>query len=203
MSWCSSQTTAPPRSVLALIELVCCSRHGCLARTSSLRREQSPRPSTAPHVGRVAAEVAAGLAGAFDRRVIPSVAYTDPEVAWVGVTENEAEARHRRGCRLHAFSAADALVLKLRKRGREQACKPAATGVPADGHREILGLQVTGAEEGASWRPPGRCAGHLRRALWAGRRSRRHAASSQMTPGGRGSTMVAEGIRPRSRSRSR
>jgi dihydrolipoamide dehydrogenase len=44
------------------------------------------------HEGKVAAEVAAGLPSFFDARVIPSVAYTDPEVAWVGVTENEAKA---------------------------------------------------------------------------------------------------------------
>jgi dihydrolipoamide dehydrogenase len=41
----------------------------------------------------VAAEAAAGHKVAFDARVIPSVAYTDPEVAWVGVTEDEAKAR--------------------------------------------------------------------------------------------------------------
>jgi dihydrolipoamide dehydrogenase len=46
----------------------------------------------AVHEGRVAAEVAAGKESYFDARVIPSVAYTDPEVAWVGVTENEAKA---------------------------------------------------------------------------------------------------------------
>jgi dihydrolipoamide dehydrogenase len=46
----------------------------------------------ANHEGRVAAEVAAGMKVAFDARVIPSVAYTDPEVAWVGVTETEAKA---------------------------------------------------------------------------------------------------------------
>jgi dihydrolipoamide dehydrogenase len=44
------------------------------------------------HEGKVAAEVAAGLPSFFDAKVIPSVAYTDPEVAWVGVTENEARA---------------------------------------------------------------------------------------------------------------
>ena len=47
----------------------------------------------ATHEGRVAAEVAAGLKSAFDARVIPSVAYTDPEVAWVGLTETEAKAK--------------------------------------------------------------------------------------------------------------
>ena len=45
----------------------------------------------ASHQGKVAAEVAAGLKSAFDARVIPSVAYTDPEIAWVGLTENEAK----------------------------------------------------------------------------------------------------------------
>jgi dihydrolipoamide dehydrogenase len=47
----------------------------------------------AVHEGKVAAEVAAGQKRAFDARVIPSVAYTDPEVAWVGLTETEAKAK--------------------------------------------------------------------------------------------------------------
>jgi dihydrolipoamide dehydrogenase len=48
----------------------------------------------AVHEGHVAAEVAAGDSKAvFDARVIPSVAYTDPEVAWVGLTEDEAKAK--------------------------------------------------------------------------------------------------------------
>ena len=42
--------------------------------------------------GKVAAEVAAGGKSVFDARVIPSVAYTDPEVAWVGLTEEQAKA---------------------------------------------------------------------------------------------------------------
>ena len=46
----------------------------------------------AMHQGKVAAEVTAGKNSFFDARVIPSVAYTDPEVAWAGVTENEARA---------------------------------------------------------------------------------------------------------------
>jgi dihydrolipoamide dehydrogenase len=46
----------------------------------------------AVHEGKVAAEVVAGHKRHFDARVIPSVAYTDPEVAWVGVTENQAKA---------------------------------------------------------------------------------------------------------------
>jgi dihydrolipoamide dehydrogenase len=48
----------------------------------------------AVHEGHVAAEVASGDTKAlFDARVIPSVAYTDPEVAWVGLTEDEAKAK--------------------------------------------------------------------------------------------------------------
>ncbi|MGB1026492.1 MAG: dihydrolipoyl dehydrogenase, partial [Rhodospirillaceae bacterium] len=47
----------------------------------------------AVHEGKVAAEVASGKRRAFDARVIPSVAYTDPEVSWVGMTETEAKAQ--------------------------------------------------------------------------------------------------------------
>ena len=45
----------------------------------------------AVHEGHVAAEAAAGHKSHFDARVIPSVAYTDPEIAWVGLTEDEAK----------------------------------------------------------------------------------------------------------------
>lgn len=45
----------------------------------------------AVHEGHVAAEVISGEKAYFDARVIPSVAYTDPEVAWVGLTEEEAK----------------------------------------------------------------------------------------------------------------
>jgi len=46
----------------------------------------------ATHQGKVAAEVAAGEKRAFSARVIPSVAYTDPELAWAGITETQAQA---------------------------------------------------------------------------------------------------------------
>ena len=48
----------------------------------------------ASHEGKVAAEVAAGQKSAFDARCIPSVAYTDPEIAWVGINEIEAKAQN-------------------------------------------------------------------------------------------------------------
>jgi len=46
----------------------------------------------AVHEAHVAAEAIAGMKSHFDARVVPSVAYTDPEVAWVGLTEDEAKA---------------------------------------------------------------------------------------------------------------
>jgi dihydrolipoamide dehydrogenase len=46
----------------------------------------------ATHQGKVAAEVIAGRRVAFDARAVPSVAYTDPEVAWTGLTEAQAQA---------------------------------------------------------------------------------------------------------------
>jgi len=45
----------------------------------------------AAHEGHTAAEAAAGKKSYFDAHVIPSVAYTDPEIAWVGLTEDEAK----------------------------------------------------------------------------------------------------------------
>lgn len=47
----------------------------------------------AVHEGHVAAEVCAGEKRFFDARLIPSVAYTDPEIAWAGLTETEAKAK--------------------------------------------------------------------------------------------------------------
>ncbi len=47
----------------------------------------------ASHEGKVAAEVAAGRKSHFDARAIPAVAYTDPEIAWAGLTETQAKAK--------------------------------------------------------------------------------------------------------------
>lgn len=49
----------------------------------------------AVHEGHVAAEAASGKASYFDAKQIPSVAYTDPEIAWAGLTEDEAKASGR------------------------------------------------------------------------------------------------------------
>jgi putative transposase len=52
----------------------------------------------------------------------------------------------------YTFLAADALVLKVREGGRVVNVHAlVATAVNADGHREVLGLQVTSAEDGAGW----------------------------------------------------
>lgn len=47
----------------------------------------------ATHEGKTAAEVIAGLPAEFDRQAIPSVAYTDPEIAWMGLSESDASAQ--------------------------------------------------------------------------------------------------------------
>ncbi|EKK00293.1 dihydrolipoyl dehydrogenase [Rhodopirellula baltica SH28] len=50
----------------------------------------------ATHEGRVAAEVLAGKNVAFDKAAIPAVVFTDPEIAWAGLTEGEAKAAGRK-----------------------------------------------------------------------------------------------------------
>ena len=50
----------------------------------------------ATHEGRVAVEVIAGHKAAFEPRAIPAVVFTDPEVAWCGLTESEAQERNRK-----------------------------------------------------------------------------------------------------------
>ncbi|MEJ2657714.1 MAG: dihydrolipoyl dehydrogenase [Desulfobacterales bacterium] len=49
----------------------------------------------ASHQGKVAAEVIAGQPSAFDARVIPAIVYTDPQIAWCGLTEEQARKRDR------------------------------------------------------------------------------------------------------------
>ena len=56
-----------------------------------LARRRADLPGLPDFNSSFAAEVCAGEKSAFDARVIPSVAYTDPEIAWVGVTETEAK----------------------------------------------------------------------------------------------------------------
>lgn len=89
--------------------------------------------------------------------------------------------------RTRTFVAADTLVLKVREGGRVADVHALiAVGVNAEGYREILGIDVTTAEDGAGWltfwrvadrpRPVRGQAGHRRRARRTGSRDRRHPA---------------------------
>ncbi|WP_127115225.1 dihydrolipoyl dehydrogenase [Shimia sediminis] len=95
----------------------------------------------AVHEGKVAAEVTAGHKRHFDARVIPSVAYTDPEVAWVGVTETQAKAE---GIKLGKGSfpwAASGRSLSL---GRSEGI----TKVLFDEHERVIGAGIVGPNAG-------------------------------------------------------
>ncbi|MDO9285608.1 MAG: dihydrolipoyl dehydrogenase, partial [Aquabacterium sp.] len=102
----------------------------------------------AVHEAHVAAEVAAGDSKAqFDARVIPSVAYTDPEVAWVGLTEDEAKARGikvRKG--LFPWTASGRAIANGRDEG---VTKLLFDDSPeAHGHGRILGGGIVGTPAG-------------------------------------------------------
>ncbi len=96
----------------------------------------------ATHQGVVAAEVIAGHPSAFDPATIPSVAYTDPEVAWMGLTETEAKAK-RIAHEVAAFPwAASGRALSVgRGEGRTKL-------VIDPGSRRILGAGIVGVNAG-------------------------------------------------------
>ena len=96
----------------------------------------------ATHEGKVAAEVAAGQKRAFDARVIPSVAYTDPEIAWVGVTEEQAKAEGRAyGKGVFPWLASGRSLALNRDEGVTKLLFDAAT------HR-VIGAGITGTNAG-------------------------------------------------------
>jgi dihydrolipoamide dehydrogenase len=100
----------------------------------------------AVHEGHVAAEVAAGDAkAAFDARVIPSVAYTDPEVAWVGLTEDEAKAQGiavKKG--LFPWTASGRAIAN----GRDEGFTKLLFDARPDGGHRILGGGIVGTHAG-------------------------------------------------------
>ncbi len=102
----------------------------------------------AVHEAHVAAEVAAGDSKAqFDARVIPSVAYTDPEVAWVGLTEDEAKAQGikvRKG--LFPWSASGRAIANGRDEGFTKLLFDDSP--EAHGHGRILGGGIVGTHAG-------------------------------------------------------
>jgi dihydrolipoamide dehydrogenase len=96
----------------------------------------------ATHEGHVAAEVAAGQKSYFDASVIPSVAYTDPEIAWVGVTEDEAKKTGRKLTRgLFPWTASGRAIANGRDEGFTKLLFDAET------HR-IVGGGIVGTHAG-------------------------------------------------------
>jgi dihydrolipoamide dehydrogenase len=96
----------------------------------------------ATHQGRVAAEVAAGHDVAFDARSIPSVAYTDPEIAWTGLTETEAA---ERGIAVEVA----AIPWKASGRALSMGRSEGRTKIILDpGSRRILGAGIVGTGAG-------------------------------------------------------
>ncbi len=92
----------------------------------------------ATHEGKVAAEVCAGEKSAFEARVIPSVAYTDPEIAWVGVTETEAkEAKLEYGVGKFPWAASGRALGNDRTEGFTKLLFDKAT-------KRIIGAGITG-----------------------------------------------------------
>jgi dihydrolipoamide dehydrogenase len=96
----------------------------------------------AMHEGKVAAEVSAGKNSFFDARAIPSVAYTDPEVAWAGVTENEARAAGvKYGKGVFPWAASGRSLTLGRSEGLTKVLFDEATG-------RVIGCGITGPNAG-------------------------------------------------------
>jgi dihydrolipoamide dehydrogenase len=109
----------------------------------------------AVHEGHVAAEVIAGellgdaklASAAFNARVIPSVAYTDPEVAWVGITEEQAKAQGikvKKG--LFPWTASGRAIANGRDEGYTKLLFDDSP--EAHGHGKILGGGIVGTHAG-------------------------------------------------------
>jgi dihydrolipoamide dehydrogenase len=96
----------------------------------------------AVHEAHVAAEAAAGEKSHFDARVVPSVAYTDPEIAWVGLTEDEArKAGTKIGVAKFPWAASGRAIANARDEGFTKLI------FDADSHR-ILGGGIVGLGAG-------------------------------------------------------
>ncbi|MEI7795866.1 MAG: dihydrolipoyl dehydrogenase [Methylococcaceae bacterium] len=96
----------------------------------------------AVHEGKIAAEVIAGHKSYFDALTIPSVAYTDPEVAWMGLTENQAKAQgieYEKGA--FPWAASGRSLSNGRKEGLTKILADKETG-------RILGAGIVGSNAG-------------------------------------------------------
>ena len=110
----------------------------------------------AVHEGHVAAEAAAGLKSHFDARVVPSVAYTDPEIAWVGLTEDEArKAGAKVGVAKFPWSASGRAIANARDEGFTKLIFDAEThrivggGIVGTGAGDLISELALAVEMGA------------------------------------------------------
>ncbi|OAI51498.1 dihydrolipoamide dehydrogenase [Betaproteobacteria bacterium SCGC AG-212-J23] len=110
----------------------------------------------AVHEGHVAAEAAAGQKSHFDARVIPSVAYTDPEIAWVGLTEDEAKKAGKAvGVAKFPWSASGRAIANARDEGFTKLIFDAEThrvvgaGIVGTGAGDLISEMALGVEMGA------------------------------------------------------
>jgi dihydrolipoamide dehydrogenase len=96
----------------------------------------------AVHEGHIAAEAAAGRKAFFDAAVIPAVAYTDPEIAWVGVTEDDAKKSGRKlGKAVFPWAASGRAIANGRDEGFTKLL------VDQDTHR-VVGAGIVGTHAG-------------------------------------------------------
>ena len=96
----------------------------------------------ATHEGKTAAEVAAGMKSWFDAKTIPSVAYTDPEIAWMGLTETDAKTQgiaYEKG--VFPWAASGRSLANGRNEGVTKVLYDAETG-------RLLGAGITGTNAG-------------------------------------------------------
>jgi len=110
----------------------------------------------AVHEGHVAAEAAAGEKSHFDARVVPSVAYTDPEIAWVGLTEDEAKKSGRKlGVAKFPWSASGRAIANARDEGVTKLIFDAEThrlaggGIVGTGAGDLISELALAVEMGA------------------------------------------------------
>ena len=110
----------------------------------------------AVHEGHVAAEAAAGMKSHFDARVVPSVAYTDPEIAWVGMTEDEAKkAGTKIGVAKFPWSASGRAIANGRDEGftkllfDEETHRVVGGGIVGTGAGDLIGEIALAIEMGA------------------------------------------------------
>ena len=99
----------------------------------------------ATHEGKVAAEVISGLDVTFDAQTIPSVAYTDPEVAWMGLTETAAKAEGVTYEKAVFPWGASGRALGL---GRAEGLTKLLFGVDGDGVKRLVGGGIVGVGAG-------------------------------------------------------